>query len=153
MNYVFAGHIDVYKECSSALCETAAPELLLLDVTPLSLGFETVYSIMNIVIPRNVTVPTRKSVLVTTCQDNQTSMKIHLFEGERGLTGFNHSLGYLELHGIEHVKRCLPQIELTFDIDANGVLRVSAVDKVSGSESKHIINDKGTFSSIYIEYN
>ncbi len=114
-------------------------EVLLLDVTPLSLGIETLGGLMTVIIPRNTTIPTAKSQIFTTAADNQTSVEIHVLQGERPLAQDNKSLGRFILDGIIPAPRGVPQIEVTFDIDANGILHVSARDKATGREQKMII--------------
>jgi molecular chaperone DnaK len=111
-------------------------EVLLLDVTPLSLGIETLGGVSTPIIPRNTTIPTSKSQVFSTAADNQTSVEIHVLQGERGMANDNKSLGRFILDGILPAPRGLPQIEVTFDIDANGILHVSARDKGTGREQK-----------------
>jgi molecular chaperone DnaK len=111
-------------------------EVLLLDVTPLSLGIETLGGVATPIIPRNTTIPTSKSQVFSTAADNQTSVEIHVLQGERGMAGDNKSLGRFILDGILPAPRGLPQIEVSFDIDANGILHVSARDKGTGREQK-----------------
>jgi molecular chaperone DnaK len=111
-------------------------EVLLLDVTPLSLGIETLGGVSTPIIPRNTTIPTSKSQVFSTAADNQTSVEIHVLQGERGMAGDNKSLGRFILDGILPAPRGLPQIDVTFDIDANGILHVSALDKGTGREQK-----------------
>jgi len=110
--------------------------VLLLDVTPLSLGLETLGSVMTRLIERNTTVPTRKSELFSTAEDNQPAVEIHVLQGERELASDNKSLGRFRLEGIAPAPRGVPQIEVTFDIDANGILHVTARDKATGREQK-----------------
>jgi molecular chaperone DnaK len=111
-------------------------DILLLDVTPLSLGLETLGGVMTVLIPRNTTIPTRKSELFSTAADNQTSVEIHVLQGERPMAGGNRTLGKFHLIGIPPAPRGVPQVEVTFDIDANGILNVSAKDKATNKEQK-----------------
>jgi len=109
-------------------------DVLLLDVTPLSLGIETLGGVMTRIIERNTTIPTKKSQIFTTAEDNQTSVEIHILQGERELARDNRTLGRFQLIGIPPAPRGIPQIEVTFDIDANGILHVSARDMATGKE-------------------
>jgi molecular chaperone DnaK len=111
-------------------------DILLLDVTPLSLGVETMGSVMTKVIERNTTIPIRKSQIFSTADDSQTAVDIHVLQGERPMASDNMSLGRFRLEGIPAAPRGLPQIEVTFDIDANGILNVTAKDKATGREQK-----------------
>jgi len=111
-------------------------DVLLLDVTPLSLGIETKGGVMTKLIERNTTIPTRKTEIFSTAEDNQTSVEIHVLQGEREMAAYNKSLGKFQLTGIPPAPRGVPQIEVTFDIDANGILHVSAKDLGTGKEQK-----------------
>jgi molecular chaperone DnaK len=111
-------------------------EVLLLDVTPLSLGIETLGGVMTVLIPRNTTIPTRKSQIFSTAEDNQTTVDIHVLQGERPMAIDNKTIGRFQLTGIPPAPRGVPQIEVTFDIDANGILHVSAKDLATGKEQK-----------------
>jgi molecular chaperone DnaK len=111
-------------------------DLLLLDVTPLSLGIETLGGVMTVLIPRNTTIPTRKSEIFSTASDNQTSVEVHVLQGERPLARDNRTLGKFHLVGLPPAPRGVPQIEVTFDIDANGIVNVSAKDRATQKEQK-----------------
>jgi molecular chaperone DnaK len=111
-------------------------DVLLLDVTPLSLGIETLGGVSTVLIPRNTTIPTKKSEVFSTAEDNQTTVEIHVLQGERQFARDNKTIGKFQLTGIPPAPRSMPQIEVGFDIDANGILHVTAKDKATGKEQK-----------------
>ena len=126
-------------------------DVLLLDVTPLSLGVETLGSVMTPLIERNTTIPVRKSEVFSTAEDNQTAVDIHVLQGERSMAGDNMSLGRFRLEGIPPAPRGVPQIEVVFDIDANGILNVTAKDKATGKEQKVTITASTNLSKSDVE--
>jgi len=126
-------------------------DVLLLDVTPLSLGVETLGGVTDIVIPRNTTIPTRKSKVYSTADDNQNQVEIHVLQGERSMAGDNRTLGRFHLVGIPPAPRGVPQVEVTFDIDANGILHVSAKDRGTGQEQNIQITSSSGLSNDEIE--
>src|SRR5438046_5881275 len=126
-------------------------DVLLLDVTPLSLGIETLGGVMTKLIERNTTIPTRKSETFSTAADSQTSVEIKVFQGEREMASYNKLLGAFHLVGIPPAPRGIPQIEVTFDIDANGIMNVSAKDLGTGKEQKITITSSSGLSKDDVE--
>ena len=126
-------------------------DILLLDVTPLSLGVETIGGIMTKIIPRNTTIPTKKSEIFSTAADNQNNVEIHVLQGERELATDNKSLGNFRLSGIPAAPRGIPQIEVTFDIDVNGILSVKAKDKATGKQQSITIQGASTLDEKEIQ--
>ena len=126
-------------------------DVLLLDVTPLSLGIETLGGVTTVLIPRNTTIPTKKSEVFSTADDNQTTVEIHVLQGERELAVYNKTIGKFQLTGIPPAPRGMPQVEVTFDIDANGILHVLAKDKATGKEQKIRIEASSGLSDAEID--
>jgi molecular chaperone DnaK len=126
-------------------------DVLLLDVTPLSLGIETLGGVTTVLIPRNTTIPTKKSETFSTAEDNQTTVEIHVLQGERQMATDNRTIGKFQLTGIPPAPRGMPQVEVTFDIDANGILHVSAKDKTTGKEQKIRIEASSGLSDTEID--
>jgi len=121
-------------------------DVLLLDVTPLSLGIETLGGVMTTLITRNSTIPMRKSEIFSTATDNQSNVEVHVLQGERPLARDNRTLGKFQLVGLPPAPRGVPQVEVTFDIDANGIVNVTATDKATGKEQKITISGSGGLS-------
>jgi molecular chaperone DnaK len=126
-------------------------DMLLLDVTPLSLGLETLGSVMTTLIPRNTTIPMRKSEVFSTAEDSQTAVDIHVLQGERPMAADNSTLGVFRLEGIPVAPRGVPQIEVAFDIDANGILNVSATDKATGTSQQIAITASTNLSDLEVD--
>src|SRR5262249_3595395 len=126
-------------------------DVLLLDVTPLTLGIETLGAVSTPLIPRNTTIPTSKSQTFSTASDNQPSVEIHVLQGQRPMAGENKPTGRFSLDGILPAPRGLPQVEVTFDIDANGILNVSAKDKGTGKEQRITITASSGLSKDEVE--
>jgi molecular chaperone DnaK len=126
-------------------------DVLLLDVIPLSLGIETLGGVTTVLIPRNTTIPTKKSEVFSTAEDNQTTVEIHVLQGERQMAVDNRTIGKFQLTGIPPAPRGMPQVEVTFDIDANGILHVSAKDKTTGKEQKIRIEASSGLSDAEID--
>jgi molecular chaperone DnaK len=126
-------------------------DILLLDVTPLSLGVETLGGVMTRLIERNTTIPARKSETFSTASDGQTSVEVHVLQGEREMARDNRTLGRFHLEGLPPAPRGVPQVEVTFDIDANGILNVAAKDKATGKEQKVTITQSSGLSKDEVE--
>lgn len=126
-------------------------DILLLDVTPLSLGVETMGNVVNVMVPRNTTIPTNKTEIYSTAIDGQTTVEIHILQGERQMVSDNKSLGTFRLDGIPSAPRGVPQVEVAFDIDANGILSVTAKDKGSGKEQSITITGASTLSESEVD--
>ena len=126
-------------------------DIVLLDVTPLTLGIETLGGVMTSLVPRNTTIPVSKSQVFSTADNNQTAVDIHVLQGERPMAKDNKSLGMFRLDGIPPAMRGVPQIEVTFDIDANGIVNVSAKDKATNKEQKITITNSSNLSEADID--
>ncbi len=143
--------VAVGAALQAAVLTGEVKDLLLLDVTPLSLGIETLGGVMTTLIPRNTTIPTKKSEIFTTAADNQTSVEVHVLQGERPMARDNRTLGRFHLVGIPPAPRGVPQIEVTFDIDANGILNVSARDTATGKQQNITITASSGLTKEEIE--
>jgi molecular chaperone DnaK len=143
--------VAVGAAVQAAVLAGEVKDLLLLDVTPLSLGIETLGGVMTTLIPRNTTIPTKKSETFTTAADNQTSVEVHVLQGERPMARDNRTLGKFHLVGIPPAPRGVPQIEVTFDIDANGILNVSAKDQATGKQQNITITASSGLTKDEIE--
>ncbi|MBZ4653036.1 MAG: chaperone protein DnaK [Peptococcaceae bacterium] len=143
--------VAVGAAIQSGVLSGEVKDVLLLDVTPLSLGVETLGGVMSKIIERNTTIPVRRSQIFTTAEDNQPAVDIHVLQGEREMAKDNRTLGQFKLEGIAPAPRGVPQIEVTFDIDANGILKVSAKDKATGKEQTVTITGSSTLSKEEID--
>jgi molecular chaperone DnaK len=138
--------VGVGAAVQAAVLTGEVKDVVLLDVTPLSLGIETLGGVMTVLIPRNTTIPTKKSETFTTAADNQDSVEVHVLQGERPMARDNRTLGKFHLMGIPPAPRGVPQIEVTFDVDANSILNVSARDKATGKQQNITITSSSTLS-------
>lgn len=143
--------VAVGAAIQAAVLTGEVKDVVLLDVTPLSLGVETMGGVMTTIIERNTTIPARRSEIFSTAEDNQPAVDIHVLQGERKMAQDNRTLGQFKLDGIPQAPRGLPQIEVTFDIDANGILKVSAQDKSSGKEQTVTISNSSNLDQVEID--
>jgi molecular chaperone DnaK len=143
--------VGIGAAIQAGILQGEVKDLILLDVTPLSLGIETHGGLFTKIIERNSTVPTKKSMIFTTVGDNQTTVNVHVLQGERGISGENRSLGRFDLVGIPPAPRGVPQIEVTFSIDSNGIVNVGARDLATGKEQSIEVNPAGGLSKAEID--
>jgi molecular chaperone DnaK len=143
--------VGIGAAIQAGILQGEVKDLILLDVTPLSLGIETHGGLFTKIIERNSTVPTKKSMIFTTVSDNQTTVNVHVLQGERGIAGENRSLGRFDLVGIPPAPRGVPQIEVTFSIDSNGIVNVGARDLATGKEQSIEVNPAGGLSKDEID--
>jgi molecular chaperone DnaK len=143
--------VAVGAAIQGAVLSGEVKDILLLDVTPLSLGIETLGGIMTVLVPRNTTIPTRKTEVFSTAADSQPGVEVHVLQGERPMARDNRTLGRFELTGIPPAPRGMPQIEVTFDIDANGILNVGAKDKGTGKEQNIVIKSSSGLEKEEVE--
>src|SRR5438309_6590317 len=143
--------VAVGAAIQGAVLKGEVKDVLLLDVTPLSLGIETLGGVFTKLIEKNTTIPTKKSQVFSTAEDNQTAVTIRVFQGEREMAGDNKLLGQFDLVGIPPAPRGVPQVEVTFDIDANGIVNVSARDKATGKEQQIRIQASSGLSKDEVE--
>jgi molecular chaperone DnaK len=143
--------VAVGAAIQAAILNQEMQDILLLDVTPLSLGLETIGGVMKKVIPRNTTIPVRRSDVFSTSENNQTMVEVHVLQGEREMVADNKSLGKFKLMGIPPAPRGVPQVQVSFDIDANGILQVSAMDRTTGREQSLTIQGASTLSEAEVQ--
>jgi molecular chaperone DnaK len=143
--------VGIGAAIQAGILQGEVKDLILLDVTPLSLGIETHGGLFTKIIERNSTIPTKKSMIFTTVADNQTTVEVHVLQGERGIANENRSLGRFDLVGIPPAPRGVPQIEVTFSIDSNGIVHVSARDLATGKEQSIEVNPAGGLSKAEID--
>ncbi|MDA0674622.1 MAG: molecular chaperone DnaK, partial [Cyanobacteria bacterium] len=143
--------VAVGAAIQAAILNQEMQDILLLDVTPLSLGLETIGGVMKRVIPRNTTIPVRRSDVFSTSENNQTMVEVHVLQGEREMVADNKSLGRFKLMGIPPAPRGVPQVQVSFDIDANGILQVSAMDRTTGREQSLTIQGASTLSEAEVQ--
>ena len=148
---ILARYVMAYNPALSGVILSGTSTEMPEDVTPLTLGVETEGGVFTKMIERNTTIPTRRSEIFTTAADNQPEVEIHVMQGERAMAADNHSLGRFKLPGIAPTPRGVPQIEVTFDIDANGILHVSAKDRATGKEQKITITASTNLSDADID--